>query len=168
MRFFPLGQHVNIAVLAGAKIAPSRYSEGGPMRLSNPYFVLAAAFLAASTAFAANRTDSSDAKARYQEERARCMQSAAEDQKACLREAGAALQASRRGQLNDDESNLDKNRLARCAYLPEADRPDCERRMRGEGSVSGSVEGGGIYRELRTIVPADEAGSAAGSSATTR
>jgi hypothetical protein len=134
------------------------------MRLSHPYFILAAGLLVTSSTFAANRADSADARARYQEERARCMQSAAEDQKACLREAGAALQASRRGQLNEDESNFDKNRLARCAYLPEADRPDCERRMRGEGTVSGSVEGGGIYRELRTIVPADEENSASGRS----
>ena len=28
------------------------------------------------------------------------------------------------------------------------------RRMHGEGTVSGSVESGGIYRELRTTVPA--------------
>jgi hypothetical protein len=122
--------------------------------------------LAVFPAFAANRADSADARAQYQQERARCMDSATEDQKACLREAGAALQASRRGQLNEDESNFDKNRIARCAYLPEADRPDCERRMRGEGTVSGSVESGGIYRELRTIVPADEEPSSAGSSST--
>lgn len=129
-----------------------------------PVICLVLSSVAASYAVGANRTDTSEARSRYQEERARCMQSAAEDQKACLREAGAALQASRRGQLNEDESNFDKNRLARCAYLPEADRPDCERRMRGEGTVSGSVEGGGIYRELRTIVPAEEEPSASGRS----
>jgi len=137
------------------------------MRLSHPYFILAAGLLAASSAFAANRADSADARARYQEERQRCMQSADEDQKACLREAGAALQAERRRQLEGDDATqaqYEKNRLARCAYLPEADRPDCERRMRGEGTVSGSVEGGGIYRELRTIVPADEENSASGRS----
>lgn len=131
-----------------------------------PVVCLVLSSVAASYAVAASKADDSGARARYQEERERCMQSATEDQKACLREAGAALQASRRGQLNEDESNFDKNRIARCAYLPEADRPDCERRMRGEGTVSGSVESGGIYRELRTIVPADEEPSSAGSSST--
>src|SRR5256885_14917661 len=135
------------------------------MRIA-PIVCLVLTSFAASDALAAGKADVPAAKSSYQEERARCMQSAVEDQKACLREAGAALQASRRGQLNEDEANFDKNRLARCAYLPEADRPDCERRMRGEGTVSGSVEGGGIYRELRTIVPADETGSATGSSTT--
>ncbi|HEY6821171.1 MAG TPA: hypothetical protein VI321_04070 [Burkholderiales bacterium] len=137
------------------------------MRLSHTCFVLSAGLLVASAAVAANRGDAADARARYQEERARCMQSAEEDQKACLKEAGAALQAERRRQLEGDDTTqaqYERNRLARCAYLPEADRPDCERRMRGEGTVSGSVEGGGIYRELRTIVPADEDSSASGAS----
>jgi len=132
-----------------------------------PVICLVLGSVAASYAVGANRTDTSEARSRYQEERARCMQSAAEDQKACLREAGAALQAERRRQLEGDDATqaqYEKNRLARCAYLPEADRPDCERRMRGEGTVSGSVEGGGIYRELRTIVPAEEEPSASGRS----
>ena len=132
-----------------------------------PVICLVLSPLAASYAFAASKADTSEARTRYQEERARCMQSAAEDQKACLREAGAALQAERHRQLEGDDATqaqYEKNRLARCAYLPESDRPDCERRMRGEGTVSGSVEGGGIYRELRTIVPADEENSASGRS----
>ena len=132
------------------------------MRIA-PTLCLVLASLAAPYAAAAGKADVSAAKERYQEERARCMQSATEDQKACLREAGAALQASRRGQLSEDDSDFEKNKLARCGYLRDADRADCERRMHGEGTVSGSVESGGIYRELRTIVPADE-GTASGAS----
>ncbi len=79
-----------------------------------------------------------------------------EDRAACLKEAGAALQAARRGDLEDNPGVYETNRLARCAYLPQGDREDCERRMKGEGTTSGSVEGGGIYRELRTQVPAGE------------
>jgi len=92
----------------------------------------------------------------YQQERARCAAQATEDRAACIREAGAALQASRRGQLDDNQTSYEQNRLARCSYLRGDDRQDCERRMRGEGTVSGSVEGGGIYRELVTRVPAGE------------
>ena len=134
------------------------------MRIA-PVVCLVLSSLAVPYSLAADKADLSGARARYQEERARCMQSASEDQKACLREAGAALQAARRGQLDEDGTQFEKNRLTRCAYLPDADRPDCERRMRGEGTVSGSVESGGIYRELRTFVPADEGTSSTGSSA---
>ena len=64
------------------------------------------------------------------------------------------MQAAKRGRLGDGQSSYEQNRLARCDRLPAGDREDCVRRMHGEGTVSGSVEGGGIYRELRTTVPA--------------
>jgi len=129
------------------------------MRFVMPVVAL---FVLSVPAFAADKSSNSASSSEYQQERAACMQRATEDQKACLREAGAARQAERRGQLAGDDATADqyeKNRLARCAYLPEADRADCVRRMHGEGTVSGSVESGGVYRELRRIVPADESGS---------
>ena len=101
------------------------------------------------------------AQASYQEERAECMKLSGDEQKTCLREAGEArVEAKRNGLAESTE--YQKNLTARCNYLPAGDRDDCERRMRGEGTTSGSVAGGGIYRELRTIVPVpDEAGSGA-------
>jgi hypothetical protein len=114
-----------------------------------------------AAALAAERAAASEAQGRYQEERARCMKiEPAEERRACLREAGAALQAARRGQLDKEDAEYERNLLARCSYLPAAERDDCERRMRGEGITTGSVEGGGIYRELRTIVPVEEGGAA--------
>src|SRR4051812_17301945 len=105
--------------------------------------------------FAADRGKPADARRMQQEDRAACMSQAGEDQAACLREAAAARLEARRGRLDEGESAAyEKNKLARCGYLPDADRKDCERRMGGEGTTSGSVAGGGIYRELRTIVPA--------------
>ena len=98
---------------------------------------------------------SAAASKEYQAERAQCARHSTEDEAACLREAGAALQAMRRGGLDDHGANFEQNRLARCSYLQGDDRKDCERRMQGEGTVSGSVEEGGIYRELRTTVPAE-------------
>jgi len=43
------------------------------------------------------------------------------------------------------------------------DRADCEARMRGQGTTSGSAAPGGIYRELvtRTVGPVEPAASAA-------
>jgi hypothetical protein len=115
--------------------------------------VLSWMLVATTAAAAADARKASDAQKRYQDERAACMSSTSADQAACLREAAAARQEAKRGQL-ESQAEYEKNRFMRCNYLPAGDREDCERRMRGEGTVSGSVEGGGIYRELRSTVPA--------------
>lgn len=97
----------------------------------------------------------SDAQARYRQDRAACLSGQSyQDRATCLREAGAALQAAKRGRLGDDQGSYEKNRLLRCDRLKGDDREDCIRRMHGEGTVKGSVESGGTYRELRTTVPA--------------
>jgi hypothetical protein len=114
----------------------------------------AGALLAAGMTAAAG-SELSEARARYQQERAACNSvQSREDRATCLREAGAALQEAKRGRSGDGQSSYEQNRLIRCERLPAGEREDCQRRMRGEGSVSGSVEGGGVYRELRTAVPA--------------
>ena len=72
-----------------------------------------------------------------------------------VREAQAARQEARRGRLQDEApAQLERNRYVRCEGLPAEDRAHCMRRMNGEGTVSGSVEGGGILRELTVTLPA--------------
>jgi hypothetical protein len=116
-------------------------------------FVVGAMLVSSIAAAAA--ADLSQAHARYQQEREACMSGQShQDRATCLREAGAALQEAKRGNLGEGLSTYEQNRLIRCEVHPAGDREDCLRRMRGEGTISGSVEGGGIYRELRTIVPA--------------
>ena len=96
-----------------------------------------------------------EAEARYQQDRAACLSGQSyQDRQTCLREAGAARQEAKRGHLGDGQSSYEQNRVIRCERLTAGDREDCLRRMHGEGTASGSVEGGGIYRELRTTVPA--------------
>jgi hypothetical protein len=74
-------------------------------------------------------------------------------QDVCLREAGAALDAARRGQLPaEDPARLAANALARCDARPADQREMCERMARGEGTVSGSADSGGVVREIRVIV----------------
>lgn len=112
------------------------------------------ALLVAGMAAAAGG-DLAEAQARYQQDRADCISGQSnQDRATCLREAGAALQQAKRGSIGDGQSAFEQNRLIRCDRLAGGDREDCLRRMHGEGTVSGSVEGGGIYRELRTTVPA--------------
>lgn len=97
----------------------------------------------------------SDAQARYQQDRAACISGQThQDRQTCLREAGAALAEARRSGLTEtNDSQYVQNRMERCVPLPPADQEDCVRRMRGEGTIRGSVEEGGIYRELRRTVP---------------
>jgi hypothetical protein len=103
----------------------------------------------------------SDIEANYRRERAACMDGTSnQDRATCLKEAGAARDEARRGQLSDDRSAERQNAVARCNGLPESDRIDCVRRVQGDGTVSGSAAGGGILRETVTIVPAAPAGSA--------
>jgi hypothetical protein len=123
-----------------------------------PALILSACALAALlfTGIAAASGDKlSEAQARYRQDRAACMNGQSnEDRATCLREAGAALQAAKRGQFDDDRGSYEINRLRRCDRLKGDDRGDCIRRMHGEGTVKGSVESGGRYWELRTTVPA--------------
>ena len=71
----------------------------------------------------------------------------------CKREAAAARQAARGGQLsNPDSSALERNALARCGvFKTDEGRSDCEARVRN-ARASGSVNGGGQLLEATTPV----------------
>jgi len=86
---------------------------------------------------------------------AACAQSH-QDRATCQREAAAAAADARRGRLDDGPADYRANALRRCEALPEADRDACRLRMTGHGTASGSVEGGGIYREyIEIVAPTD-------------
>lgn len=108
--------------------------------------IVALCSLASASALASDR--SAD---RYQQERAACLSGRTnQDQATCLREAGAARVEARRGGLNTPSADYMANALQRCNALPVPDRADCKARVAGYGTQSGSVEGGGIYRETVT------------------
>ncbi|HEY6132757.1 MAG TPA: hypothetical protein VIW70_02165 [Rubrivivax sp.] len=97
-------------------------------------------------------TSSDAAQAQYQKERARCLGgSSNQDRETCLKEAGAALAEAKRGTLGADQGDYDRNARERCTPLPDEERSACLARMRGEGTTSGSVESGGVSRELREM-----------------
>ena len=88
----------------------------------------------------------------YQRERAVCLSGQSQQDRAtCLKEAGAALAEARRGGLSP-ASGADAER---CSPLDGVERAACIARMNGAGKVSGSVEGGGVLRELtvREVMP---------------
>lgn len=111
---------------------------------------LAAAIVSAS-AMAAN-TPQAEAQARHAQERGACLADhSPQDRATCLQEADAAYAAARQGLLDDGREDFARNALERCKALPGSQRRDCEARIRGEGTTTGSVAGGGILRELVTI-----------------
>ena len=100
---------------------------------------------------------SADAGTAYQRERANCLSlQSTEDRATCLREAAAAHAQRRKGAAPEDAAAFERNALQRCDAQPGDDRKACIARMRGEGSTSGSVAGGGILREKVSVVPASK------------
>ena len=134
----------------------SRSSHSNRSRSRSLGLLLAAAALLGTTLSAAAATGqdpaTAGARARYEQERARCQTGeSGQSKETCLREAGAALQAARQGQLDDHGAMYRQNALERCKPLPPADAKDCRDRVLGQGTVSGSVKGGGLYREKVTV-----------------
>ena len=66
--------------------------------------------------------------------------------KADLKETGSESAGAER-----DADRFMRNALLRCDRLSGEDRKDCVARTKGHGTESGSVQGGGIYRELVTL-----------------
>ena len=121
---------------------------------SNLTLAVAGTLLCASAALAVDKGVQAESLARYRQDIADCNSvQTAQDPGTCRREARNALAEARRGGLKDAADEYQKNALQRCAVQQGDDRTACEARMRGQGSVKGSVAGGGILRETVTVVP---------------
>jgi hypothetical protein len=107
-------------------------------------------------AISANAPAQTPAEQRYTQEHADCMAGkTAESQKTCLKEAGAALQASRAHDLKTPSSaQMAANERKRCETLSGGDKADCLKRAAGvDTTVSGSVAAGGDLKETVTVIP---------------
>lgn len=114
----------------------------------------AAALLAATAATAqvATGTTGIDASGNTRTERAACMNgNTQQDRATCLREANNAAADKRAGKL-DSGTNYAANALARCDVLTGEDKAACQARIVGYGSTDGSVAGGGVIRQVETVV----------------
>ncbi len=111
-----------------------------------------AALLAPLAATAASKSEQAELRALYQRELAACRSGqTGQEMSACLREAHASYAQARRGALdNAGAADYAANARQRCNALSGGDKADCLARMAGHGSVSGSVESGGMLRELKT------------------
>ena len=126
-----------------------------PLRTSILLVGLAAivASLGADLAQAATKSKAaSSPSAQYQRDRLVCSRIRDQDERNnCLSEASTAFASTQPTPANDDPGRYARNALLRCEALREPDAGDCRARIKGQGTTSGSVAAGGIYRELVTV-----------------
>jgi hypothetical protein len=117
------------------------------------YGVAALLAMTAATAQVATGTTGIDASGSYQQEVNACMSGRTqEDQATCLREARNAQADKQRGVLDNSNAQFQANATARCEPLSGEDKAACQARLMGYGATSGSVAGGGVLREVETVV----------------
>jgi len=107
----------------------------------------------AATAQVASGTTGIDASGSYRQEVQACLTGKTQqDQADCLKEARNAQADKQRGVL-DTQGSLQANALARCSVFQGAeDKAACQARIMGMGASDGSVAGGGVIREVETVV----------------
>jgi hypothetical protein len=112
----------------------------------------------AATAQVATGTTGIDASGDYRQEVNACMTGKTQqDRETCLKEARNAQADKKRGLLDNASARFEANAKARCDVLTGEDKAACQARIMGYGTTSGSVAGGGLLREVETVViPAGE------------
>ncbi|MBC5783868.1 hypothetical protein H8N03_13005 [Ramlibacter sp. USB13] len=123
----------------------------------------AAALLAVGAATAQVATTGSDASfpgasaidssGSFRSEMQACMSGQTQqDRDTCMKEARNAAAEKNRGRLETYGAN-EQHATARCdVHTTAEDRAACQARVMGMGSVDGSVAGGGLIREVETVV----------------
>jgi len=114
----------------------------------------------AATAQVATGTTGIDASGSYQQEVNACLAGKTQqDRDTCLREARNAQADKKRGVLDNAGAKFDSNAAARCDVLVGEEKAACQARMMGYGNTTGSVGGGGVLREVETVVLPPGSGS---------
>lgn len=112
----------------------------------------------AATAQVAPRSTGIDASGDYRQEVQACLSGRTQqDRDTCLREARNAQAERQRG--GPDRPDYAANAMARCDVLSGEEKAACRARVMGYGSTTGSVAGGGVLREVETVVMPPGAGS---------
>lgn len=115
----------------------------------------AAALLAvtAATAQVAGGTTGIDSSGQFQQEVQACRSGQTQQNlETCLQEARNAQAERQRGALRRPSVDYEANATARCDALEGEYKAACQARVMGYGSTTGSVAGGGVLREVETVV----------------
>lgn len=118
-----------------------------------PFGLAALLAVTAAAAQVATGTTGIDATGSYQHEVQSCLTgNTQQDRETCLREARNAQGDKKRGLLDNTQAPFDANAVARCDVLAGEDQAACKARVMGFGNTTGSVAGGGVLREVETVV----------------
>lgn len=121
------------------------------MRMTHPLKVAALLAAVCGGGGWAHAQTPAELQAQFQRDYAACeTQQATTDLEDCRLEARNAYAEAQRGLLaNAPNTPYQDNASQRCQVHQDwQDRLACEERMRGEGRIEGSVEGGGLLREI--------------------
>ena len=106
-----------------------------------------------ATAQVAPGTTGIDATGNARSEAAACNSGMTQqDRETCLREVRNANADKRAGKLDNAGGQFNSNAAQRCDVLTGQDKIACEARVAGIGNSQGSVAGGGVIREVETVV----------------
>lgn len=109
--------------------------------------------MTAATAQIAAGTTGIDATGSAQSELAACNSGKTQqDRDTCLKEVRNANAEKRAGKLDNSSTQLGANAVQRCDVLTGEDKIACQARIVGYGNTQGSVAGGGVIREVETVV----------------
>jgi hypothetical protein len=123
----------------------------------------AAALLAVGAATAQVASESAfpgaamiDSSGSFQQELQACNTGATQQSRAdCLKQARNAAAEKNRGRLESYGAH-EQHAMQRCEiHMTAEDKASCQARVMGMGSVEGSVAGGGLLREVETVVLPD-------------
>lgn len=94
-----------------------------------------------------------DSSGRFSQEMQACQTGRTQQaRETCMEEARTARDAQRRGDLAQAGEPYTANALARCQPLSGEYKAACQARVMGFGESSGSVAGGGVLRQVETVV----------------
>lgn len=138
-------------------MSPSAQQRSERVRQSLVYFgataLLAVTAATAQVATGAPGSTGIDASGNYLQEVQACMSGRTQqDQDTCLTEARNAQADKKRGLLDNAGAQFQANAAARCEALSGEEKAACQARVMGYGSATGSVAGGGVLREVETVV----------------
>ena len=114
---------------------------------------LTAATAQLASAQIASGTTGIDATGNASSEMAACNSGQTQqDRETCMKEVRNANAEKRAGKLDNAGGQFDANAAQRCSVLTGEDKIACEARVLGIGTTQGSVAGGGVLREVETVV----------------
>ena len=105
----------------------------------------------------ASGTTGIDATGNAQSELAACNSGRTQqDRETCMTEVKNANAAKRAGKVDNSGGQYKANAMARCDVFKGEEQIACQSRIIGYGDSKGSVAGGGVIRQVETVVvPAD-------------